>query len=69
MYLHLFLTSVVDGSERSNSRPSIFIPEKGPWYPLKVRLGAPHNRPGSFEEEKCVLILPGFKPGTIHPVA
>jgi hypothetical protein len=64
-----FLTSAVDESERSNSRPNLFVTGKEPWYSLNVRLGAPHNSPESFGEEKCVLILPGFEPGTIKPLA
>jgi hypothetical protein len=69
LYLHPFLTSAADGNESSNLQSSLFIAGEGPWYPLNVRLGAPHNRPGRFGEEMCVLILPGFEPGTIQPVA
>jgi len=45
VYIHALLTSSVDGSEWSASRPSHFIPEKiasGIYW-----MGGPHSRSGS----------------------
>jgi hypothetical protein len=46
--LHVYLTSALDGSELSATRPG----RKSPQYPLNRKLGGPENLSGRREEEK-----------------
>jgi hypothetical protein len=55
VYIHIFLTSALDGGEWSVSRPVRFTP----WgmsarYPENRRLGGPQSRSGQREEEKIL---------------
>jgi len=52
VWVHAFLTSVLDGGEWSASNPSHFTPKgKNPWYPLD-RLSGPQNQPRHNGKEK-----------------
>jgi hypothetical protein len=44
-------------------------PSKQPWYVLQRRLCRPQTQPGHFGEEKDLLLLPGFEPQIIQPMA
>jgi hypothetical protein len=50
--LHIFLTSELDGGERSTSHYSCFMPGKEPQYPLNWRLGGPWSWSGQLEKRK-----------------
>jgi hypothetical protein len=68
----LFLTSALDVGEWSASRPFRFIPQGNrPRYPLDIRLGGVHSRPGRCEEEKNIFLRPGMEPSSsaLQPVA
>jgi hypothetical protein len=67
--LHPFLTSALDGSKCSVSRPGRFITRKLPWYPPNWGLGGSHSQSGRFGKEKYRLLLPGFEPQIVQPVA
>jgi hypothetical protein len=41
VYLHTFLTSVLDGGEWSASHWPLYYWGKSPWYPMDRRLGGP----------------------------
>jgi hypothetical protein len=56
VWLHAFLTSVLDGGDWSASHPGSFIPR----YPLARRLGGPPSWSGCCGEENNVL--KGIKP-------
>jgi hypothetical protein len=64
VYLHVFLTSALDGSEWSASRPDPFTPGvRAPGrYPLHRMLGGPYSRPGPCGEENTSLLLPAIEP-------
>jgi len=68
VYLHLFLTLALHGSEWS-SCTGYFTTEKEPWYPLNIRLGGPLSLSGHFGKEKHFFSMPGFEPQIIQPVA
>ena len=61
--LYSFLTSAVDGSERSSSRPGRFTYTKDPRYPLNRRLCGPLavDPDVSKWREKSISPLPGFE--------
>jgi len=51
--LHAFLTSALDGGERSASRPGRFTPrERAPLYPLDRKLGGLQSSSGCGSEKK-----------------
>ena len=61
--LHSFLTSAIDGGQRSATCPGRYTPE-----PIEQVTGwAPEV--WSFEEEKNLLPMPGFEPRDVHPAA
>jgi hypothetical protein len=63
VYLHLFLTSVLDGSEWSASRAGRFTPgEMALGAPLTRGLGRPSSQYGRFGEETNFLHPPIFEP-------
>jgi hypothetical protein len=66
IYLHAFLTLVLDGGEWSASRTGHFTPRESPWYPLDRRFGGPSNRSGRGGKEKNSQPLPGIEPPD-HP--
>jgi len=49
--------------------PPPLNPSKQPWYVLQRRLCRPQTQPGHFGEEKNLLLLSGFKPQIIQPIA
>jgi hypothetical protein len=53
----------------SNSHPVFLFPGKGPATPWNWGFVLPITVLNVLGEEKCVLILPGFEPETIQPVA
>ena len=66
--LHSFLTSAVYDDDCSVSRPDRFTPRKGSRCPLSVGLLGSQSPSGRTEEEKNLLVLPGFRlhyPGSI----
>jgi hypothetical protein len=65
---HSFLTSALDGGEWLIARSGRFIPVKGPQYSLNRRLDGPRSRSG-FGKEKNSLLLPGFEPRPLQPIA
>jgi len=67
--LHSVITSALDGDEWSVSHHGCFTPVKRPWYSLKRRLGKPQSQSGHFIEEIHTLLLLGFKPRIIQPIA
>jgi hypothetical protein len=63
-----FLTTALDGGERSASRPCRFTPgDRAPRYPLDRRLGGLQNRFGRCGVENNLLPLPGIEPGSPSP--
>ena len=52
-----FITSAVDGDERSTSCPGQFSPRKENLYPLNRGMGGPQSRCGRFGEEEVILII------------
>jgi hypothetical protein len=65
VYVHVSLTSALDGGEWLTSRPGRFIPGKEPLYPWNRRLGEPQSRSGRFGEEKNPMSLPGLEPRSV----
>jgi hypothetical protein len=60
-----FMTSALDGSEWSASRPSRALPsgkDPPPRYPLYSILDGPHSRSGQEATEKILSPLPGIEP-------
>jgi hypothetical protein len=55
VWFHSFLTSALEGCERSASRPSLS------WYTVKRRLGRPHSQSEDTGEKKNLLLLLGIK--------
>jgi hypothetical protein len=49
--------------------PGRFTLRKRTPISLNKRLGGYPSRPGCFEEEKQLLLLPGFEPRIVQPVA
>jgi hypothetical protein len=66
VYIHEFLTSALDGSEWSASRPGRFPPRENPRYLLDRGLGGPQSQSGHGGEGKNSQPLPGLKPPN-HP--
>jgi hypothetical protein len=63
------LTSSLDGTESSASRPCHFTPgQREPWYKLDRRPGGPQSRSGRCGEEKT-LASTGNRPLAVQPVA
>jgi hypothetical protein len=54
VYIHTFLTSVLDGGEWSASRPGRYTPGESPGCPLDKRLGGPQSRTGRRGVEKIL---------------
>ena len=70
MYLHIFLTSALDGDKRSASLPTRFYPQgKNAIYQLIVRFDWPDSRARRFEKPEYSLTLLGFEPPDVLPVA
>jgi hypothetical protein len=69
IYLHVFLTSALDGGEWSASRPGRFTPGgKSLRYPLERRLDGPQSWSERYGDERNLLTLPGIKPWSLaHP--
>ena len=68
--LHPFLTSSVDGGERSASRPSRCTtgkPPPPPQYSFSRRLGGPQSRSGSFGKERTSYLYQKSNPGPSGP--
>jgi hypothetical protein len=61
-----FLTSALDGGERSASGPRRFTPGGKPPYPLDKGLGGPQSRSERYGEKKN-LALPGIEPRPCSP--
>jgi hypothetical protein len=61
------VTSVLDGGDRSTSRPFALPQRKIPWYPLYRRLGGPQNRSGYYGADKN-LSPAGNRTPAIQPV-
>jgi hypothetical protein len=60
--LHTFLTSVLDGDERSAWRPGRFTSGLSfPRYPLNRRLGGPQSRSAPIEDERNLLLQEGIQ--------
>ena len=62
----LSLTTAVEGSERSASRPGRSLPPVNTRYPLNRRLGGSQSRSGQVQK---ISSPPGFDPRTAQPVA
>jgi len=58
--LRLFLSSALDGGERSSSCPNHFMPQKEPQCRFSRRLGATQSQSSCFGEEINLLPLLGF---------
>jgi hypothetical protein len=59
LYLHAFLTSALDGSERSDSRPGHLTPEqKSPDYPLNRIWIGPTSDLAAVAKEKNLFLAP-----------
>ena len=69
MYIRPFLTSGLDGGERSVLLLFRFIPAKDTRDPLKRKQSGSRSRSGCFGEEKNFLGLPGFETRTIQLLA
>jgi hypothetical protein len=68
VWIHSFLTLVLDGGEWLTSRPGRFTLGEERRHPLNTRLAGPRSGPDVFGVEKNVLHLPGFEPRTIQPI-
>jgi hypothetical protein len=60
VYLHLFITLVLDGSEWSTSRSDYIYPGKRHLYLSNRRLGGPKTISGQSGEVKNLFPLPKF---------
>jgi hypothetical protein len=70
VYLHSFLTEILDGGDLSASRPGRFTPMvKSPWYPLDRRLGGPQSRSGRGDEKKKIPSATGNGTSAVQSVA
>ena len=63
--LHYFLTSALEGRERSASRPGRTLPPGKTRYPLYRMLGGPQGRSGQVLK---ISPPPGFDPRTVQAV-
>jgi hypothetical protein len=61
-----FMTTALEGGERSASCPDHFLPLGKTQYPLYRKLGGPQGRSGQVRK---ISPPPGFNPWTIQPVA
>jgi len=57
------------GGEWSTACTGCFTFVKVFWYPLNERLGGPQSQPRHLEEKKNLLLLLGFEPQILLPVA
>jgi len=64
--LYSFLTTALEGGERSVSRLGLTLTPGKTRYPLYRRLGAPQGRSGQVRK---ISPSPGFDPRTVQPVA
>jgi hypothetical protein len=62
--VHVFLTSILAGGERSASHPQLLYPQ----YPLDRRLGGSQSRSGPHGEKKN-LVSPTPRPYGPYPAA
>ena len=61
-----FLTTAVEGTDGSASRPGQTLPPGKTQYPLYRKLGEPDGPTGQVRK---ISSPPGFDPRTVHPVA
>jgi len=52
-----------------NFMPWLLYPQEMSQYPLNKRLGGPESGSEPFGDERNLLLLPGFEPRTVQPVA
>ena len=65
LQIYSFLTSALDGCQRSASHPGHFPPGKERRCKLNWRVGGPKGSPNILEKER-VLFLPGFEIRTVQ---
>ena len=68
VWLHPLLTSALGGEFNFTLRP-LQPPGKVLRHPLNTSLCAPQRRFGRFGEDRNLLLLPGFDPRIIQPLA
>jgi hypothetical protein len=64
--LYSFMTTALEGGERSAARPGRSLPTGMTRYPLYRRLGGPQGRSGQVRKDSTPQ---GFDPRTVQPVA
>jgi hypothetical protein len=52
-----------------NFMPRLLYSQEMSQYALKKRLGGPESGSEPYRDEKNLLLLPGFEPRTVQPVA
>jgi len=52
-----------------NFMPRLLYSGKESLYALSRKLGGLQNQSGHFGKEKYLLLLPGFKPRSVQPIA
>jgi len=63
--LNSILTTALDRDKQLTSLPSRF-PRKKKTFPTELGMSGPQRRPGSFEEEESLLLVPGFELRSIN---